>query len=245
MCAAWPRFGVSGACEVESHIFNTDQLEYRDGFDTDIFSLKFTDTLRRSDPSLCAQTYGIGKSDDDTRNSLLVPLDTVTMVEEEECTTPHMIATQPDTSPVLGDKLTCTDGLIFFRKKTTITINGRGDPPAGMGTEQRGDTYEGEVLIKPAVGDAPEIRESGLYISRVEVNKTVTDWQKFTVELVKYLGNTVETAQQNMIEPTLFTVDELDLISKWYKISRTTTLNSADKSAIEESVELYDESPNP
>jgi hypothetical protein len=240
-----PRFGCAGACESESHAFATDQLEYRDGFDTDIFSLKFTDTLRRGNPSFCAQTYGIGKSDDPTRNSLGVPLDTVTMTEEEETTTPHMLATQPDTSPELGDKLTYTDGLIFFRKKITITVNGRGEPPVGMKPEDRGNTFAGQVLIKPAVGDSPVVNESGLYVNRVEVNKTVTDWQKFTVELTKYVGNTVANAQQNMIEPQLFSIAELDAISQWYKITRTTTLNGTDKANVEETAEIYDDEATP
>jgi hypothetical protein len=239
------KFGCAGAVESESHAFTTDQLEYRDGFDTDIFSLKFTDTLRRGNPSFCSQTYGIGKSTDPTRNSLGVPLDTVTMTEEEECTTPHMLATQPDTVPQLGDKMTYTDGLIFFRKKITITINGRGDPPAGMQPEDRGNTFAGEVLIKPAVGDLPIIQESDLYINRVELSKTTTDWQKFVVELVKYIGNTVLNARENMIQPQLFTIAELDAISAWYKITRTTTINTADKSNTEEVVELYDDSATP
>lgn len=237
----YPKFGAAGAVETESHAYTTDQLEYRDGFDTEIFSLKFTDTLRRGNPSFCAQAYGIGKSSDPTRNSLGVPLDTVTMTEDEEVTTPHMLATQPDTSPALGDKLTYTDGLIFFRKKVTITINGRGEPPAGMQPEDRGNTYSGQVLIKPSVGDSPAIDESDLYINRVEVSKSVTDWQKFTVELTKYIGNTVENARENIITPSLFTITELDAISQWYKISRTTTLNGTDKPNTEETVELYDD----
>jgi len=238
---SYPRFGCAGTVESETHAYNTDQLEYRDGFDTDIFSLKFTDSLKRSNPSFCAQTYGIGKSDDPSKNSLGVPLDTVTMTEEEECTTPHMIATKPDQSPILGDKLTYTDGLIFFRKKITITINGRGDPPAGMQPADRGNTYAGNVTIKPAVGDQPAISESDLYINRVEVSKTVTDWQKFVVELVKYVGNTVAQAQENMITPSLFSIAELDAISQWYKITRTTTLNGTDKANVEETVEIYDD----
>jgi len=245
MCAAWPRFGAAGSVESETHGYATDQLEFRDGFDTDIFSLKFTDTLRRGNPSFCAQTYGIGKSDDPTRNSLGVPLDTVTMTEDEEVTTPHMIATQPETSPSLGDKLTYTDGLIWFRKKITITINGRGGPPVGMQPADRGNTYQGTVLIKPAVGDSPAIQESGLYISRVEVSKTVTDWHKFTVELTKYVGNTVANAQVNMITPQLFSKVELDAISAWYKLSRTITLNGTDKANVEENAEIYDSSASP
>lgn len=241
----YPKFGILGTVEEETHGFNTDQLEFRDGFDTDIFSLKFTDALRRSAPSFCAQTYGIGKSDDALRNSLGVPLDTVTMVEEEETTTPHMLATQPDISPVLGDKLTYTDGLIFFRKKTTITINGRGEPPVGLRPEDRGNTFAGPLLVKPAVGDQPVIEAENLYVNRVEVNKTLTDWHKFTIELVRYDGNAVENAQENMIDPTLFTVEELDAISQWYKLTRTTTLNSTDKSNVEESAEIYDESSSP
>jgi hypothetical protein len=239
------KFGCAGNVESESHGFATDQLEYRDGFDTDIFSLKFTDNLRRGNPSFCAQTYGIGKSTDPTRNSLGVPLDTVTMTETEECTTPHMLATQPDTSPELGDKLTYTNGMIFFRKKITITINGRGDPPAGMAPEDRGNTYAGEVILKPAVGDSPAIQESGLYINRVELSKTVTDWQKFTIELTKFVGNTVENAQQNMITPQLFSIAELDAISQWYKITRTTTLNGTDKANVEETIEIYDDESTP
>ena len=60
---SFPKFGCGGTVEQDSHTFNTDQLEFRDGFDTSIFSLKFTDTVRRSNPSSCAHTYGIGKSD--------------------------------------------------------------------------------------------------------------------------------------------------------------------------------------
>jgi hypothetical protein len=239
------KFGAAGSVEQESHSYMTDQLEFKDGFDTDIFSLKFTDTLRRSNPSACALTYGIGKSDDSSRNSLGKPLDTVTMVEAEEATTPHMLATQPEVVPALGDKLTYADGLIFFRKKITITINGRGDPPVGLTEADRGNTFAGPVLIKPAKGDSPVINESDLYIARVDVNKQVTNWYTFTIELTKYVGNTVENAEENMITPTLFTIPELDAISAYYKITRTTTLSGNDKSNIEESVELYDSDSNP
>jgi hypothetical protein len=242
---SYPRFGVAGTCESETHTFNTDQLEFKDGFDTDIFSLKFTDTLRRNKPSSMAATYGIGKSTDAERNSLGVPLDRVSMVETEECTTPHMLATQPDVAPDLGDKLTYTDGMIFFRKKITITIEGRGDYPAGMGEEDRGNTYMDTVTLKPTVGDEPVIEESGLYIARVERGKTETDWQKFTIELTKFVGNTVAQAQENIITPTLFTTVELDAISEWYKITRTTTLNGTGPADIDESVELYDADSNP
>jgi len=124
-------------------------------------------------------------------------------------------------------------------------INGRGDPPSGLGPEDRGNTYMETILIKPAVGDAPAIQESGLYVNRVELSKSVTDWQKFTVELVKYVGNTVDKAQENMITPSLFTEAELDAISPWYKITRTTTLNSNDKPNVEETVEIYDADANP
>ena len=237
----FPKFGCFGAVEQETHGFNTDRLEFRDGFDTEMFSLKFTDSWRRSAPSFCAQTYGIGKSDDATRNSLGRPLDTVTMAEDEEVTTPHMIATQPDVSPSLGDKLTYTDGLIFTRKKVTVTINGKGELPEGMTENDRGNTFAGRVMIKPAVGDTPIIDDSGFYISRVERGKTVTDWQKFTIELVKYIGNSVANARQNMIAPSLFTEAELDAVSQWYKITRTTTLNATDKANVEETVEIYDD----
>ena len=221
----YPRFGCSGQVEQEVHGYATDQLEFNDGFRTDLFSLKFTDSLDRDKPSSCAHTYGIGESIDGTRNSLGRPLDTVTMVETEECTTPHMLATEPDTSPSLGDKLTYTDGLIFFRKKITITINGRGDPPVGMEPADRGNTYGDEILIKPAVGDEPVIQESGLYIARVEVTKSVTDWNKFVVELTKYVGNTVALAQENMITPSLFSTAELDAISVWYKLTRLSLIH--------------------
>jgi len=241
----YPRFGAAGSVESEVHGYDTERLEFRDGFDTELFSLKFTDTLRRSAPSSCAATYGIGKSDDPTRNSLGVVLETVTMVEDEEVTTPHMLATQPGVSPSLGDKLTYTDGLIFFRKRVSITLVGRGDPPSGMGTAARGNTYTSTITIKPAVGDAPYVSESGLYIARVEIEKGVTDWEKFTIELEKFVGNTVPNAQQNMITPTLFTIAELDAISAWYKITRTTTLNQTDKANIEESVEIYDDDSTP
>lgn len=242
----YPKFGCAGAVESDVHTFNTDQLEFRDGFKTDIFSLKFTDTVRRSNPSSCAHTYGIGESIDSERNSLGVPLDTVTMVETEECTTPHMLATQPDMEPDLGDKLTYTDGLIFFRKKITITINGRmRELPDGLKEEDRGNTFEDVITIKPALGDAPVISESGLYINRVEVAKSVTDWKKFTIELTKYVPNTVALAQENIIEPSLFTETELDAISPWYKITRTTTLNGTDKANVDESVEIYDADSNP
>jgi hypothetical protein len=114
-----------------------------------------------------------------------------------------------------------------------------------MGVADRGNTYAGQVLIKPAVGDEPIISESGLYINRVEVSKSVTDWQKFTVELTKYVGNTVGQARENMITPELFSVVELDAISEWYKISRTTTLNLTDKPNVEETVEIYDDEGTP
>jgi hypothetical protein len=62
---------------------------------------------------------------------------------------------------------------------------------------------------------------------------------------VKYIGNTVLNARENMIQPQLFTIAELDAISAWYKITRTTTINTADKSNTEEVVELYDDSATP
>lgn len=222
-------------------------MEYRDGFTTDIFDLKHTDTLQRSNPSYCASTYGIGESNDVARNSLLVPLDTITLSEEEEITEPHSRATQPEVEPVLGDKLTYTDGLIFHRVRQTLTINGRGDPPAGLGTGDRGNTYGSTITLKPAVhGTAgPVIEGSGFYLRRVEITKSNTEWQKFMLELVKYLPNTAEEAQNNMIEPELFSLVELDAISAWYKLSRTITLNGEGAANVEETAEVYDDIATP
>lgn len=243
---AYPVFGCAGAVESETVTKRADQLEYRDGFDTDMFSLKWTDTWKRSDPSYCAQTYGIGKSTDLARNSLGVPLETVTLTEEEEVTAPHMISTQPGVSPVLGDKLTYTDGLIFFRMKRTLRIVGKGDPPAGMGVDDRGNTYATALNIMCAVGDTPVVTGTGgWYISSVELGKTVTDWQKFTIELIQYVGNTVENARMNMITPTLFETSELDAVSAWRKITKTTTLTFNNKAKVDETVELYDDSATP
>ena len=240
----YPKFGASGTVEEESHAYTTEELEYRDGFDTDVFDLKHVDTLRRSKPSFCAATYGIGKSDDVTKNSLLVPLESVTLTEEEETTEPHRRATQPAENPILGDKLTYTDGLIFFRLRKTLSINGKGTPPIGLGSADRGNTYGSSITLKPAVvGSAgPTIEEgSGWYVRSVEISDSNTDWQKFAVELVKFVGNTEAEAQNNMLEPDLFTILELDAISDWYKLSRTITLNATEAANVEESAEIYDD----
>jgi len=241
---AYPKFGAAGTVEEETRAYSVEELEYRDGFNTDIFDLKHIDTLTRSNPSYCAATFGIGKSDNAAKNSVAVPLDTVTLTEEEEITDPHSKATEPETSPVLGDKLTYVDGLIFHRKRQSMTINGRGDPPAGMGTADRGNTYGSAILIEPAVcgGSGPTIDEgSGWFVKKVEVSKTNTDWQKFVVELTKYAPNTADNAQNNMIAPELFTISELDAISSWYKLSRTITLNGDGVANVEETAEIYDD----
>ena len=41
----YQKFGCGGNVESESHQYRTDQLEFRDGFDTDLFSLKFLEGL--------------------------------------------------------------------------------------------------------------------------------------------------------------------------------------------------------
>ncbi|PIZ89441.1 MAG: hypothetical protein COX89_01575, partial [Candidatus Nealsonbacteria bacterium CG_4_10_14_0_2_um_filter_37_10] len=83
------------------------------------------------------------------------------------------------------------------------------------------------------------------YVRRVEVTDSNTDWQKFVLELVKYIPNIAEDAQENMLSPMLFTVAELDAISQWYKLSRTITLNGTDKANVEETAEIYDEVASP
>lgn len=240
---AYPKFGVLGTNETETHSYATEELEFRDGFSTDVFDLKHVDTLTRATPSYCSATYGIGKSDDATRNSLGVPIETVTLSEEEEATEPHMLASDPGVSPVLGDKLTYTDGLIFHRLKQTLTINGKGDPPVGLGTADRGNTYGSTITLKPAVSGSagPIITGSGYYLRRVEITKSNTEWQKFMIELVKYTGNTAAAAQDNMITPELFSIAELDAISTWYKLSRTITLNAESAANVEETAEIYDD----
>ena len=239
----YPKFGAAGTIEEETKTHATEELEYRDGFSTDIFDLRHTETLRRSNPSFCAGTYGIGKSDDASKNSLAVPLDTVTLTEEEETTEPHRKATQPGVSPSLGDKLTYTDGLIFHRLRQTLTVNGKGTPPVGLGTGDIGNTYGSTITVKPAVcGSAgPSVEGSGWYVRRVEVTDSNTDWEKFVVELAKYIANDEAGAENNILEPTLFTTAELDAISTWYKLSRTITLNGTDRANVEETAELYDE----
>ncbi len=243
----YPKFGAAGTIEEETKSYATEELEYRDGFNTEIFDLKHTDTLNRANPSHCAGTYGIGKSDDAEKNSLLVPLDTVVLSEEEEVTEPHSRATQPGESPSLGDKLTYTDGLIFHRLRQTLTINGRGDPPAGLGIANRGDTYGSTITLKPAVhGTAgPIITGSGFYLRRVEISDSNTEWQKFMLELVKYLPNNAADAENNMLDPELFTISELDAISAWYKLSRTITLNGEGAANVEETAEIYDDIATP
>jgi hypothetical protein len=242
---AFPKFGAAGTVEDETLTYGTDELEFRDGFGTDIFPLRHTETLRRAQPSSTSAAYGIGASDDASRNSLGVNLETVTFTEEEETTDPHRLSTNPGVAPSLGDKLTYTDGLVFTRMRRTLTINGRGDPPSGMAESDRGTIYSSSIVLKPAVGDAPAINVSGLYVRRVEITKAVTDWQKFTVELVEFQGNTVAEAQNNMISPTLFTAAELDAISAWYRITRTTTLSHDNRPNIEESVEIFDDTAAP
>jgi len=235
---------AAGTVEEETEAYATEELEFRDGFNTDIFDLKHIDTLTRSNPSYCAATFGIGKSDDAEKNSLGVPLDTVTLTEEEEMTDPHAKAVAPETSPVLGDKLTYVDGLIFHRKRQTLTINGRGDPPAGMGSADRGNTFGSAIALAPAVsgGSGPVISEgSGFYVRRVEISKSNTEWQKFVVELSRFVPNTAENAQNNMITPELFSIAELDAISAWYKLSRTITLNGEGVANVEETAEIYDD----
>lgn len=244
----YPKFGVAGSCEAETEGHRSDQLEFKDGFSTDVFMLKLTHTLKRNKPSSCAATYGIGKSDEPAKNSLGVALESVTLTEEEEVTPPHMIATQPGVSPVLGNKLTYTDGLIFHRLKKTIRIVGKGDPPAALGKDKIGQTYAGPITVAPAVGAAPIISEEDLYIASVEFVKSITDWHKFTIELIKYEPKDIvedPTAQENMIVPTLWTVAELDHLSAWRKITRTTTLNFNGPADIDETVELYDDSHEP
>lgn len=243
----YPKFGAIGAIEEMTHTYSTEELEFRDGFKTDVFSLRHTDTLRKSNPQFCAATYGIGASDDPTKNSLAKPLDTVTLAEEEETTEPHRKATAPGESPELGDKLTYTDGLIFHRLRQTMTINGKGDPPVGLGTGDRGKTYGSEITLKPAVcgSGGPFVEGSGWYIRRVEVTDLNTDWQKFVVELVKYLPNTEANAQMNMLSPMLFEISELEAISAWFKLSRTITLNATDRANVEETAEIYDDSATP
>lgn len=236
---SYPNFGAAGACEEESLVFNTEQLEFRDGFDTDMFSLRKTYTLTRSNPSAYAGTYGIGKSSDPARNSLGVVLETVTLVEEEEIVGPHYVASRPGEPPALGDILTYADGLIVNRLKQTLTLVGFGTPPAGLGTEDIGSTYTGNITIRPAVGDMPVISGSGWYVSRVEVNRRVTEWQKFTVELVKYVGNTADSATENILASSLFSPAELSALSGLYRIRRTTTLNQRDRANVEEQIELY------
>lgn len=240
----YPKFGAAGTIEEETHSYATEELEYRDGFGTDVFDLKHTDTIGRSNPSYCAATYGIAASDAGVgENSLGVPLETVTLSEEEEVTEPHSKATQPEQSPELGDKLTYTDGLIFHRLRQTLTINGKGDPPANLGTADRGNTYGSTITIKPAVyGTAgPIISGSGFYLRRVEITKSNTEFQKFMLELVKYVPNVAGDAQDNMLDPELFTIVELDAISDWYKLSRTITLSGEGVANVEETAEIYDD----
>lgn len=38
----FPKFGCAGSVESDQITDAADQLEFRDGFDTDLFSLKFT-----------------------------------------------------------------------------------------------------------------------------------------------------------------------------------------------------------
>ena len=117
----------------------------------------------------------------------------------------------------------------------------------GLGTADRGNTYGSTITLKPAVAGTagPIIQGSGWYVRRVEVTESNTDWQKFVLELVKYVPNIEADAQKNMISPMLFTITELDAISQWYKLSRTTTLNGTDKANVEETAEIYDEAVSP
>jgi len=133
--------------------------------------------------------------------------------------------------------------LIFHRLKQTLTINGKGEPPSGLGTADRGNTYGSTITLSPAVAgsDGPIISGSGFYLRRVEITKANTEWQKFMLELVKYLPNTAGAAQDNMLTPELFTIIELDAISAWYKLSRTITLNGEGAANVEETAEIYDD----
>jgi len=245
-----PEFGCSGNIEEEHITDNADRLELQDGFDKTFYSLKFGKTLTRRSPSSWAQYYGIGKSDDTDRNSLGVNLSSVTLTARELATDPHEIATEPGVSPDPGDKLVYTDGLIVKGVEYTLEISGYGTPPTGMRSSNKGDLYQSAITIKPAIGDITEIcfpENSNWYVENVDIKKDVKDWQTFTVRLVRYVGNTVANAYNNMLASpmVMFTEAENDAISSYWSVERRITFSEDARPELEETITYYDDDSSP
>ena len=79
----------------------------------------------------------------------------------------------------------------------------------------------------------------------IDTSKSVTDWQTWSAEFIKYIPNTAEKAAvpgsgQHIMVPTLFTDLELTAISDFYIVTQTITLNAEDRAEFEEKVELFD-----
>lgn len=238
---AFPKFGASGSVERDEDSKNIEELEFRDGFNTTVFDLKHTKTLTRSAPSSYALTYGIEGSAD---NPIGRTLTTVTWEKAEEATDPHSVPFNPGEVPGSSDTLTYTDGLIVFRVAETITIEGFS--PEGGAPYARGEyLHLGSAAgsgIKAAVDcldSGAEVYGNDFFCRRVDSVRESTEWEKFTVEFIKYTGNTAGNACNNILTSELFGSAEIGS-GNFYTIRRTVTLNSEDKSDLEEAIEIFE-----
>lgn len=232
-------FGAAGNVERDEVSRGMEELEFRDGFSTTVFSLRHTGTLTRSRPSAMAMTYGIEGSAD---NPIGKTLRTVTWEKTEEATDPHVVACKPGEVPGSSDMLAYAAGLIIFRVMETLTIEGFGVNPYSRGDYLNLGAVAGSG-IKPAVGSAEvEVYGEDWFCRRADVVKESVEWQVFTAEFVKYTGNTAAQAEQHILALELWGSAEASPPGSvnFYTIRQTTTLNAEDRADFEEALEIFE-----
>lgn len=229
---------ASGSVERDESSETMEELEFRDGFTTTVFDLKHTKTLTKSAPSEYALTYGIEGSAD---NPIGLTLKTVTWERAEEATDPHSVPLAPETVPGSSDILTYTDGLIVFRVSETLTIEGFSEngAPYARGEYLDLGTTAGSG-IKSAVdclSSGAEVFGDGFMCRKVDLVKEATEFESWTCEFIKYLGNSSEGACENILTSDLFGSAEL---GNYYTLSKSLTLNAEGASDYSETAEIFE-----
>jgi len=208
-----PGFGAVGVDSL-SLSRNTDNLEFRDGLDVHLVYRTETGSVQRSVTRIPA--WGIQGQD---VNALGRTLESVSFQETEEVAT-HDAWT--GNTPGTGDKLVYTDAFLILVVRQTMTVTGFGTLPTNYEESKHG-TPDYDLTINSVVGSFSVSIEDAILMNP-RLDKTLTDWYKFTFELQRVISTPLPDADDHFM--TGLPTPPTEVKATNYTITRGTTLNN-------------------
>lgn len=255
--AVGPKFGSAGRSLRFGVDKSAERLDLVNGFETELYFRALNDT--RSEEVEKLMCYGIAPKE---TNPFSRTLTTVSHSENEDVIT-HESWTENDPNTdqtTQGGPLVAVDAMLKWRAEERWSVSGYGElPERVVGTPWApGDVTSTALVINSATTAADHPTEAlsitipvGAYLENVSIQGENTNWRTFTLEFVKYTGQTDldDPFADIVAAPTQVMNEEVDWDipvpnNYWYRTSKTTTLNAEGFGTVEFSMELHEKHPN-